>query len=436
MTLSDKDGQLFYQLWLPLLDYVNKKYKVNKKLKNIAGAERLDPAEVKQVANVLWDNVSIIDEYLKKHGEDILEEHKQIILGWKHRIQGRFVMERHLKKGSIFISLEDANVYLVRGIISGWEEMFPAFPLPLVVEATFIPFRDVIISDGIVAPYMISIGKNMAVDFKNVYMDAKKNNRLIQSLLTNEFTMNHVMAGDKNMIYKMRKKFDKLVEKCYGNMIGAGSSDKCWEQAFELLREIVLEERKTNPHYARQMDAISDDMDSDYDILGWLEDCLDEMDMKGRYHVLLHMCDELLKLFNWSEYIRSDIKFRRASVLEALGREKEAVDYCTKWIRKEPNNIMAATASVYAFIAIQKYEQAEELVELFIPNKTMCTTENSIMFTAASKLYEAMGRIKEKKQIDKSLEAYDEYLEEYFENLDCDDWDDEDDEFWDAMPFC
>lgn len=114
----------------------------------------------------------------------------------------------------------------------------------------------------------------------------------------------------------------------------------------------------------------------------------------------------------------------------------ELVDYCTKWIGKEPDNIMAATAGVYAFIAIQKHEQAEELVDLFIPNKTMCTAENSIMFTAASKLYEVMERTKEKKQVDKALEAYDEYLEEYFENLDCDDWDDYDDEFWDDMPFC
>ena len=32
MILSDKDGQLFYKLWLPLLDYVNEKFKVNKKL--------------------------------------------------------------------------------------------------------------------------------------------------------------------------------------------------------------------------------------------------------------------------------------------------------------------------------------------------------------------------------------------------------------------
>ena len=46
MTLSEKDGQLFYKLWMPLLDYVNKKYKINKKLKNMPGAKVLDPQEV------------------------------------------------------------------------------------------------------------------------------------------------------------------------------------------------------------------------------------------------------------------------------------------------------------------------------------------------------------------------------------------------------
>ena len=50
MTLSQEDGQLYYKLWLPLLDYVNKKYRVNRKLKSIATAKELDPAEVKKVA--------------------------------------------------------------------------------------------------------------------------------------------------------------------------------------------------------------------------------------------------------------------------------------------------------------------------------------------------------------------------------------------------
>lgn len=36
MTLSEKDGQLFYKLWLPFLDYVNEKCKVNKNVKDMA----------------------------------------------------------------------------------------------------------------------------------------------------------------------------------------------------------------------------------------------------------------------------------------------------------------------------------------------------------------------------------------------------------------
>lgn len=181
MTLSEKDGQLFYKLWLPLLDYVNEKCKVNKNVKDMAHAKSLNPQEVKEIANVLWGKVSLIDQYLIEQGKNMPEEHKEIISGWKRRVQGRFVMERHLKRGTIFVS-EDGKVYQVQGIISSWEEMFLFAPMPLLMEATFIPFRDVIISDGLVIPYNIVIGTNMAKDFKDIYMEAKKNGVLIKSL--------------------------------------------------------------------------------------------------------------------------------------------------------------------------------------------------------------------------------------------------------------
>lgn len=181
MTLSEQDGQLFYKLWLPLLDYVNEKCKVNKKVKNMANKKNLNPQEVKEIANVLWDDVSLIDGYLSEWGTNISEEHKEIIFGWKRRVQGDFVMERHLKKGTIFVS-EDGKVYQVQGIISSWEEMFLFAPMPLLMEATFIPFRDKIISDGLVVPYNVIIGANMAKQFKDVYIEAKENGTLIKAL--------------------------------------------------------------------------------------------------------------------------------------------------------------------------------------------------------------------------------------------------------------
>ena len=65
MTLSPEDAQLFYHLWLPLLDFTNRKYHINPRLKKITKASELHPADAKEIANKLWENVTIIDAYLK-----------------------------------------------------------------------------------------------------------------------------------------------------------------------------------------------------------------------------------------------------------------------------------------------------------------------------------------------------------------------------------
>ena len=100
--------------------------------------------------------------------------------------------------------------------------------------------------------------------------------------------------------------------------------------------------------------------------------------------------------------------------------------YCKKWICEEPENIVAAAAGVYAFINMKEFNDAEKLVNQFTFDKLECSDENDIMFTAASKLYEAAGKKKEKKQIDKAMKEYEERLEQYFSYAD---FDDEDMEF-------
>ena len=181
MTLSQEDGKLYYQLWLSLLNYTNQRYNVVSKNRQLEKTKKLDPAETKKIANKLWENTGIIDDYLREH-PGLPEDHKEIIASWKRRITGRFIMERHLKKGTIFVSVNDGEVYLVKGIISSWEEMFFGAPMPLMVEATFIPFRDVIISDGLVIPYMIYMGGGIKRSLKDEYMAAKKENRIHCSL--------------------------------------------------------------------------------------------------------------------------------------------------------------------------------------------------------------------------------------------------------------
>lgn len=43
--------------------------------------------------------------------------------------------------------------------ITSWEDMFFYSLLPILLKATPIPFRDKIISDGLVIPYNVCFGK-------------------------------------------------------------------------------------------------------------------------------------------------------------------------------------------------------------------------------------------------------------------------------------
>lgn len=234
---------------------------------------------------------------------------------------------------------------------------------------------------------------------------------------------------------KKWKRFDKLEEKCYGNMIGAEQDGGCWLQAFELLIEIVQEERESNPNFASELEMLEEATDYEYGIQGWLEDCLDEMDLQGNYSTLLMMCEKLLQMFSWPEDTGSDIKARKAAALAVLGKKKESAEFCEVWLKSEPENMVAATGSVYAFMEIKAFAEAEKIVNRFIVNKEDCTEENEIMFIAASTLYQVMGKKKEKKVIDAALKKYEEWLEDYFESSMFED-EDEDDEFWEGeLPF-
>lgn len=232
---------------------------------------------------------------------------------------------------------------------------------------------------------------------------------------------------------KKWNKFSKLTEKCYRNMIGAEKDGSCWEQAFELLIEIVRDGREQNSKYASELEGLDDATDYKYDIQGWLEDCLDHIEMKENDKALLSMCNTLLDMFVWPEYTGSDIKFRKAATMTKIGQKEDAAIFCKKWLQDEPENMIAGCAGVYAFIEVRAFEDAEKLVEQFIPDKSQCSEENDMMFMAASILYQVTGRKKEKKVIDKAMDAYEEYLKEYFEFPE---FDDEDEDFFDGeLPF-
>ena len=134
------------------------------------------------ITNKLWEDTTLIDEYISS-SDSLNQNDKAQIMMWKdYSIHDKFIVDRHLKDGSIFISLQTEKVYLVKGIYSSIREMLEGLPMPQVVMATLIPFKDAIIHDGIVMPYGVTLGKNMSDQSKEIYRSAKTNNEIIKSV--------------------------------------------------------------------------------------------------------------------------------------------------------------------------------------------------------------------------------------------------------------
>lgn len=233
---------------------------------------------------------------------------------------------------------------------------------------------------------------------------------------------------------KLWKKFDDLSGKCYANMIGAGGSFEVWNEAFAVLMDIISSGRSDDPNYAKELVDLEDATDFAHDIGGWLEDYLDELDMREQYEKLENICDELLKLFCWEEDSPSDIRFRKASVLAAQGKKQEALEFCEEWYSAEQDNIVAVTSLIYARMGMKDLDGAETLVRKCISEDTICDEYNDIVFIAASTLYKINGNKKEEKRINKLIQKYEKELEEYF--LGMEDCEDEELDFFDEeLPF-
>lgn len=230
---------------------------------------------------------------------------------------------------------------------------------------------------------------------------------------------------------KQWKKFDHLTETCYSDMACGVTDINNWNTCFTLLLEIISDGREANPDYAKELYLLDDETEYCHDVQGWLEDYLDELDMREMYPELESVCRKLLKLFEWKEEYPSEIRFLLASALGNQGKTEEALKYCENWEADETGNPLAAAALIYANIKMKDLEGAEEIVKRYIAEDTVCTEENDVIFIAALRLYKENGNKEMEKKMDDILEEYDKKLGEYLTGLE-----EEELEFMgDEMPF-
>lgn len=184
MKLTTQEATQYFNLMWSLQAYANQKLGIMPEVTSVEEYEKLPSSEKLVVRDALYDNIDLIDSFLEAAQGKISEEEKTIVKSWKKFKQGDFFIERLLKKYAVFI--DDNKVYAVFGLHETFEEVLPYVRLPYYARTVLLPFKDKIIYDGILQGYPMSFGGGVKTNFKETYLTAKQNGRIIENFIQNK----------------------------------------------------------------------------------------------------------------------------------------------------------------------------------------------------------------------------------------------------------
>ncbi|WP_121967541.1 hypothetical protein [Leptolyngbya sp. BC1307] len=181
MKLSPADVDLFMKLTLQLQWYAQKQGQVLPKVKSFAAYTTTSMREKVEVRDYLFNHSELIDQFIQENPADFTQEELAIVSGWKTFVKDKFYVERLLKKHGIFIDSKE-NVYGISGLSDELSDMIDRRNLPLCAQAVLLPFKGRIVHDGLLGFYNVSFGSGIRSSLKEIYLIAKDNDAIIETL--------------------------------------------------------------------------------------------------------------------------------------------------------------------------------------------------------------------------------------------------------------
>ena len=182
MKLSQKDVALFYRLNTPLLFHVNKNIGMIQDISTLDEFKELPLEEKIEVRDALYENIELIDSFVKENPAGLSPEDLDIVNSWRDFVKGTFYVFRYLKSHTIFLDSESPpKAYVVLGIMDSIDEIFDGVA-PIMVKTTFLPFKGRIIYDGVMHAPPILFGGGIRRSMNDSYREAKARFGVITSL--------------------------------------------------------------------------------------------------------------------------------------------------------------------------------------------------------------------------------------------------------------
>lgn len=183
MLLEPQDVELFFRLHRTLMFFVNQRLKViPNQLDTPEEFAALSPDVRVKVRDAFSANVDLIQAFVDENPAHFSEGELDIIRSWRHLVTGRFYVFRELKKYTVFLSATDpAIAYGVLALSQPFEDFFGPY-LPVMTQTVLLPFKGVIVYDGLMSSYNISFGPGIRRNLNEDYKEAKARLGIVTSL--------------------------------------------------------------------------------------------------------------------------------------------------------------------------------------------------------------------------------------------------------------
>lgn len=183
MLLEPHDVELFFKLHRALMFFVNQRLKViPNKVATPDEFAALSPEMRLKVQDALNDNLDLIESFVDENPARLSADELDIVRSWRHLVTGKFYVFRELKKYTVFLSTTSpAIAYGVLALSQPFEDLIGPC-LPVLTQTVLLPFKGMIVYDGLMTSYNISFGPGIRRNLNEDFKEAKARHGIVTSL--------------------------------------------------------------------------------------------------------------------------------------------------------------------------------------------------------------------------------------------------------------
>jgi len=183
MLLTPQNVELFFKLHRALIFFVNQRLKVlPDDVTSPDAFSSLSPQTRLKVRDAFLGDTDLIQAFVDENPAQLSDDELDIVRSWQHLVHGKFYVFRELKKYTVFLSTDKQPIaYGVLALSQPFEELIGPY-LPVLTQTVLLPFKDMIVYDGLMSSYNISFGPGIRRSLNESFKEAKARHGIVTSL--------------------------------------------------------------------------------------------------------------------------------------------------------------------------------------------------------------------------------------------------------------